>query len=65
MNCNDYSLIKRLLSNKNTVHKTFEISSSLFTDLTPIIKIQSKKVQYSKEINIYIWDKAPMIFRYV
>lgn len=65
MNCNDYSLIKRFLFNKNAVHKTFEISSSLFTDLTPIIKIQSKKVQYSKEINIYIWDKAPIIFRYV
>ncbi|XP_036143697.1 uncharacterized protein LOC118645901 [Monomorium pharaonis] len=47
-----------------TVHKTFRLPVPLFADSSSSIKIQSKEAQYLKEIDIYIWDEAPMAPRY-
>ncbi|KYN07868.1 ATP-dependent DNA helicase PIF1, partial [Cyphomyrmex costatus] len=53
-----------LLPHGKTVHKTFGLPVPLFVDSTSGIKIQSKEAQYLKEIDIFIWDEAPMSPRY-
>ncbi|XP_070529768.1 ATP-dependent DNA helicase pif1-like [Cardiocondyla obscurior] len=53
-----------LLPFGKTVHKTFGLPVPLFADSTSAIKIQSKEAQNLKEIDIFIWDKAPMAPRY-
>jgi len=53
-----------LLPTGKTVHKTFGLPVPLFADSSSAIKIQSKEAQYLKEIDIYIWDEAPMAPRY-
>jgi len=53
-----------LLSAGKTVHKTFGLPVPLFSDSTSTIKIQSKETIYLKEIDIFIWDEAPMTPRY-
>jgi len=51
-----------LLPNGKTVYKIFGLPVPLFTDSST--KIQSKEVQYLKNIDIFIWDEAPMAPRY-
>ncbi|XP_070517882.1 ATP-dependent DNA helicase pif1-like [Cardiocondyla obscurior] len=53
-----------LLPFGKTVHKTFGLPVPLFADSTSTIKIQSKEAQNLKEIDVFIWDKAPMAPRY-
>ncbi|XP_070171247.1 ATP-dependent DNA helicase pif1-like [Polyergus mexicanus] len=53
-----------LLPTGKTVHRTFGLSVPLFANSSSAIKIQSKKAQYLKETDIYIWDEAPMAPRY-
>ncbi|XP_071582207.1 uncharacterized protein [Temnothorax nylanderi] len=53
-----------LLPAGKTVHKTFGLPVPLFADSSSAIKIQSKEAQYLKEIDIFIWDEAPMTPRY-
>lgn len=48
------------LSVGKTVHKTFGLPVSLFADSSSTIKIQTKEAQYLKEIDVFIWDEAPM-----
>jgi len=43
-----------LLSARKTVHKTFRLLVSLFTDSSSSIKIQSKEGHYLKETDIFI-----------
>ncbi|KAL6419263.1 hypothetical protein ACFW04_013993 [Cataglyphis niger] len=50
-----------LLPTGKTVHKTFGLPVPLFADSSSVIKIQSKKAQYLKETDIFIWDEAPKI----
>ncbi|XP_071641856.1 uncharacterized protein [Temnothorax longispinosus] len=53
-----------LLPAGKTVHKIFRLPVPLFVDSSSPIKIQSKEAQYLKEIDIFIWDEAPMAPRY-
>ncbi|XP_036148429.1 uncharacterized protein LOC118647495 [Monomorium pharaonis] len=53
-----------LLPVGKTVHKTFGLPVPLFADSSSNIKIQSKEAHYLKEIDIFIWDEAPMAPRY-
>ncbi|KMQ89447.1 hypothetical protein RF55_10925 [Lasius niger] len=53
-----------LLPFGKTVHKIFGLPVPLFADSSSTIKIQSKEAQYLKEIDIFIWDEAPMAPRY-
>ncbi|XP_025262562.1 uncharacterized protein LOC112637334 [Camponotus floridanus] len=53
-----------LLPFGKTVHKIFGLPVPLFADSSSSIKIQSKEAQYLKEIDIFIWDEAPMAPRY-
>ncbi|KYM96549.1 ATP-dependent DNA helicase PIF1 [Cyphomyrmex costatus] len=53
-----------LLPEGKTVHKTFGLPVPLFIDSSSSIKIQSKEAHYLKEIDIFIWDEAPMAPRY-
>lgn len=58
------SIAATLLLSEKTVHKTFGLPVSLFTDSSSSIKFQSKEAQYLKEVDIFIWDEAPMTPRY-
>ncbi|XP_025265716.1 uncharacterized protein LOC112638349 [Camponotus floridanus] len=53
-----------LLPTGKTVHKIFGLPVPLFADSSSSIKIQSKEAQYLKEIDIFIWNEAPMAPRY-
>ncbi|KYN16225.1 DNA repair and recombination protein pif1, mitochondrial [Trachymyrmex cornetzi] len=57
-------IVATLLPAGKTVHKTFGLSVPLFADSSSSIKIQSKEAHYLKEIDIFIWDEAPMAPRY-
>ena len=53
-----------LLPNDKTVHRTFALPVPLFADSTSNIKMQSKENEYSKNIDVFIFDKAPMPPKY-
>ncbi|XP_018311152.1 uncharacterized protein [Mycetomoellerius zeteki] len=53
-----------LLPAGKTVHKTFGLPVPLFADSSSSIKIQSKEAHYLKEVDIFIWDEAPIAPQY-
>ncbi|XP_044597970.1 uncharacterized protein LOC123274429 [Cotesia glomerata] len=53
-----------LLPNGKTVHKTFGLLVPMFSDSSSYIKLNSKQGQYLKNIDVFIWDEAPMSPRY-
>ena len=53
-----------LLTQGKTVHKTFGLPVPLFGDSSSNIKAQSKEGQIFKNVDIFIWDEAPMAPRY-
>ncbi|KMQ89261.1 atp-dependent dna helicase pif2-like protein [Lasius niger] len=53
-----------LLPAGKIIHKTFGLPVPLLADSSSAIKIQSKEAQYLKEIDVFIWDEAPMAPRY-
>ena len=53
-----------LLPHGKTVHKTFSLPVSLYSDSLSNIKIQSKDAKKFKDTDVFIWDKAPMAPRY-
>lgn len=57
-------IVATLLPAGKTVHKTFGLPVPLFANSSSSIKIQSKEAHYLKEIDIFIWNEAPMTLRY-
>lgn len=53
-----------LLPNGKTVHKTFGLPVPLFSDSSSSIKPNSKQGSYLKDVDVLIWDEAPMAPRY-
>ena len=53
-----------LIPNGRTVHKTFGLPVPLFSDLTSNIKNQTKGGEFFKNVDIFIWDEAPMAPQY-
>ena len=53
-----------LLPEGRTVHKTFGLPVLLYADSTSCIKVQSKQGEYLKNVDLFIWDEAPMAPRY-
>ena len=53
-----------LLANGRTVHKTFGMPVPLFSDSTSNIKNQTKEGEFLKNVDIFIWDEAPMAPKY-
>ncbi|XP_074099261.1 uncharacterized protein LOC141527592 [Cotesia typhae] len=53
-----------LLPDGKTVHKTFGLPVHLYTDSTSNIKIQSKEANNLKNVDLFIWDEAPMSPKY-
>ncbi|XP_015112256.1 ATP-dependent DNA helicase PIF2-like [Diachasma alloeum] len=53
-----------LLPRGKTVHKSFGMPVPIFNDSVSSFKNQSTKAQYLREIDVFIWDEAPMAPRY-
>ncbi|KAB0792783.1 hypothetical protein PPYR_00660 [Photinus pyralis] len=53
-----------LLPKGRTVHKTFGLPVPLFCDSTTSIKNNSKQAEYLKDVDVFIWDEAPVAPRY-
>ncbi|XP_051158478.1 uncharacterized protein LOC127279882 [Leptopilina boulardi] len=53
-----------LLPCGKTVHKILGLPVPLFSDSHSNIKVQSKEGNYLKEIDVFIWDEAPMAPKY-
>ncbi|XP_044588723.1 ATP-dependent DNA helicase PIF1-like [Cotesia glomerata] len=53
-----------LLPNGKTVHKTFGLPVPMFSDSSSRIKPNSKQGEYLKNVDVFIWDEAPMSPRY-
>ncbi|XP_034945108.1 uncharacterized protein, partial [Chelonus insularis] len=53
-----------LLPNGKTLHKTFNLPVPLFSDSSSNIKYNSKQGEYLKNIDVFIWDEAPMAPKY-
>ena len=53
-----------LLPEGKTVHKTLGLPVLLFFDSSSNIKIQSEAGQQLKNVDVFIWDEAPMAPRY-
>ena len=53
-----------LLPQGKTVYKTFGMPVPLFYDSVSNIKNQSKDAEYLKNVDIFIWDEAPIAPRY-
>ena len=53
-----------LLPSGRIVHKTFGMPVPLFAELTSNIKNQSKEGEFFKNVDIFIWDEAPMTPKY-
>ena len=52
-----------LLPHRKTVHKIFGMPVPLFYDSVSNIRTQSKDAEYLKNVDIFIWDEAPMAAR--
>ena len=53
-----------LLPEGKTVHKTFGLSVPLFSDSCSNITAQSEEGKILKNVDLFIWDEAPMAPRY-
>ena len=53
-----------LLPNGKTIHKTFALPVSLFSDSVSNIKNQTKEADYLRKIDLFIFDEAPVAPRY-
>ncbi|XP_051165645.1 uncharacterized protein LOC127284299 [Leptopilina boulardi] len=53
-----------LLPNGKTVHKVLGLPVPLYSDSTSNIKVQSKEGLFLKNIDVFIWDEAPMAPKY-
>ncbi|XP_043463735.1 uncharacterized protein LOC122499439 [Leptopilina heterotoma] len=53
-----------LLPHGKTLHKTFGMPVPLFSDSVSNFKSQSKDAEYLKQVDVFIWDEAPMAPRY-
>ena len=53
-----------LLPSGKTLHKTFGLPVPLYSDSTSHIKLQSKEAEYLRNVDVFIWDEAPMAPRY-
>lgn len=53
-----------LLPQGKTVHKIFQLPVPLLADSSANIKLESQEADYLKNIDVFIWDEAPMAPRY-
>lgn len=53
-----------LLPGGKTVHKIFKLPVPLNSDSSSNIKLESQDAAYLKEVDIFVWDEAPMAPRY-
>ncbi|XP_044597177.1 uncharacterized protein LOC123273764 [Cotesia glomerata] len=53
-----------LLPNGKTVHKTFGLPVPMFSDSSSNVKPNSKHGIYLSDVDVFIWDEAPMSPRY-
>ena len=53
-----------LLPQGKTVHRVFQLPVSLYYDSSSNIKLETKEAAYLKEVDVFIWDEAPMAPRY-
>ncbi|XP_057322519.1 uncharacterized protein LOC130665907 [Microplitis mediator] len=53
-----------LLPNRKTVHKTFGLPVPMFSDSSSHIVPNSSQGKYLKDVDVFIWDEAPMSPRY-
>ncbi|XP_043480510.1 uncharacterized protein LOC122510138 [Leptopilina heterotoma] len=53
-----------LLPNGKTVHKVLGLPVPLYSDSSSNIKVQSKEGLYLKNMDVFIWDEAPMAPKY-
>ncbi|XP_043481809.1 uncharacterized protein LOC122510914 [Leptopilina heterotoma] len=53
-----------LLPNGKTVHKVLGLPVPLYSDSSSNIKVQSKEALFLKNIDVFIWDEAPMAPKY-
>ena len=53
-----------LLPNGRKVHKTFGMPVPLFSDSTSNVNNQTKQGEFLKNVDIFIWDEAPMAPKY-
>ena len=53
-----------LLPSGKTVYETFGLPVPLFSDLSSNIKLQSKEAESLQNVDLFIWDEAPMAPRY-
>ncbi|XP_043481359.1 ATP-dependent DNA helicase pfh1-like [Leptopilina heterotoma] len=53
-----------LFPHGKTLHKTFGMPVPLFSDSVSNFKSQSKDAEYLKQVDVFIWDEAPMAPRY-
>ncbi|XP_057339407.1 uncharacterized protein LOC130676918 [Microplitis mediator] len=49
-----------LLPNGKTVHKTFGLPVPMFSDSSSHIKPNSVQGEYLKNVDVFVWDEAPM-----
>ncbi|XP_043266625.1 ATP-dependent DNA helicase pif1-like [Venturia canescens] len=57
-------IVAILLPEGKTVHKTFGLPVPLYADSTSSIKVQSKQGEYLKNVDLFIWNEAPMAPRH-